>query len=64
MDNDNIYMSMETYVEKMLNIMGMSDTTPKDTPMTHEITDLAPLPDHLHTLFMTRVGCVGWCKHC
>jgi hypothetical protein len=40
MDNDNIYMSMETYIEKMLNIMGMSDTSLKDTPMTHEITYL------------------------
>ena len=27
MDNDNIYMSMETYIEKMLNIMGMSCRT-------------------------------------
>ena len=45
----------------MLNIMGMTDTNPKDTPMTHEITDLTPLPDHLHKLFMTGVGCVGWC---
>ena len=61
MDDKNIYMSMETYVEKMLNIMGMSDTNPKDTPMTHEITDLSPLPAHLHKLFMTGVGCVGWC---
>ena len=34
MDDDNVYMSMETYIEKMLNIMGMSesDTLPKDTP--------------------------------
>ena len=33
MDDDNVYMSMETYIEKMLNIMGMSesDTLPKDT---------------------------------
>ena len=33
-DGDNVYMSMETYIEKMPNIMGMSesDTLPKDTP--------------------------------
>ena len=57
MDDDNVYMSMETYIEKMLNIMGMSesDTLPNDTPMNQEITDLTPLPEHMKKLFMTGV---------
>ena len=29
--------------------------------MDREITDLTPLPQHQTKLFMTGVGCVGWC---
>ena len=61
MDDDNIYMSMQTYVEKMLNAMGMSEVSSVATPINAEIENLTPLPEHLHKLFMTGVGCVGWC---
>ena len=61
MDDDNLYMSMGTYIEKMLNVMGMSETVSVATPIDQEITDLTPLPDHKKKLFMTGVGCVGWC---
>ena len=53
MDDDNIYLSMETYVEKMLRNVGMTDVQEKDTPMTSEIEDLTPLSQHLRKAFMT-----------
>ena len=60
MDGENIYVSMEPYVNKTLKAMGMEDTYTVKTPIDREIVDNTPLPSHLRQLFMTGVGCVGW----
>ena len=61
MDDDNIYLSMETYVAKMLRVMQMDDCNPTSkAPMIREIEDLTPVGKELKKPFMTGVGCVGW----
>jgi hypothetical protein len=60
MDDENIYLSMENYVDKMLGVMQMEDIGTKPTPIDKEIEDTTPLGKELLKPFMTGVGCVGW----
>jgi hypothetical protein len=61
MDEENVYLSLGAYIDKMLVAMNMQDCKPVMTPMDREITDFTPLPKKLEKPFRTGVGCLGWC---
>ena len=60
MDDDNLYLSMGPYVEKMLTAMHMQECAPVDTPINQEIEDFSEITKDLRKRFMMGVGCVGW----
>ena len=60
MDDTNIYLSMESYITRMLESMNLSDLAHVSTPISDDIRDLSPLCPKLRKEFMTGVGCVGW----
>ena len=60
MDSERIYLSMESYTEKALAVMGMSDCNPRAVPMPGPITDMTPLSNDQASLFRTGKGALGW----
>ena len=62
MDKNNVYLSMGSYITRMLDIMGIPQDANKQekVPISSEILDYTPLPKELQKPFMTGVGCAGW----
>ena len=60
MDSEKIYMSMEPYIEKMLEVLNISNINPVATPINAPIEDDTPISREEHKWVYQALGCCGW----
>ena len=60
MDDQNIYMSMEAYIERMLDVLDMRDSKATRTPINGPIIDTTPITHEQTKWCYKALGCIGW----
>mgnify|MGYP001278094828 FL=1 len=60
MDDQNIYMSMEAYIERMLDVLDMRNSKATHIPINGPIIDTTPITHEQIKWCYKALGCIGW----
>lgn len=59
-DDLNTYLTMESYIETMIEVLELEDYRSRSVPISKDITDMKPLTKVEARYFMKALGMAGW----